>query len=174
MASRWSTRWARAPPPCPSRRGTRSRRPTATGLARVAAVFVMVVGAGRVGSALATSALQAGHTVSVLDEDPLSHERLDVELGRSWEEAGGRFTIGTALEVDALVEAGIEEAEVFIASTNGDNTNLVVAQIAQKRFEVDRVIARVLDPRRAAWYSEQGLQTICPTQIAIEQLQQAA
>ena len=137
-------------------------------------MFVMVVGAGRVGAALATSALQAGHTVSVLDEDPLSHERLDVELGRSWEEAGGRFTIGTALEVDALLEAGIEDAEVFIASTNGDNTNLVVAQIAQRRFKIDRVIARVLDPRRAAWYSEQGLQTICPTQIAIEQLEQAA
>ena len=137
-------------------------------------MFVLVVGAGRVGSALATSALQAGHTVSVLDEDPLSHERLDVELRRSWEEAGGRFTIGTALEVDALLEAGIEEAEVFIASTNGDNTNLVVAQIAKRRFEVDRVVARVLDPRRAAWYSEQGLQTICPTQIAIEQLQRAA
>jgi trk/ktr system potassium uptake protein len=134
----------------------------------------MVVGAGRVGAALATAALQGGHTVSVLDEDPLSHERLDVELGRSWEEAGGRFTIGTALEVDALLEAGIEDAEVFIASTNGDNTNLVVSQIAQRRFEVPRVVARVLDPRRAAWYSEQGLTTICPTQIAIEQLQQAA
>ena len=137
-------------------------------------MFVLVVGAGRVGAALATSALGSGHIVSVLDEDPLSHERLDVELGRSWEEAGGRFTIGTALEVDALIEAGVEEADVFIASTNGDNTNLVVAQIAQRRFEVERVIARVLDPRRAAWYSEQGLQTICPTQIAIEQLQEAA
>ena len=126
------------------------------------------------GAALATSALGRGHTVSVLDEDPLSHERLDVELGSSWEEAGGRFTIGTAMEIDALVEAGVEEADVFIASTNGDNTNLVVAQIAQRKYNVDRVIARVLDPRRAAWYQEQGLQTICPTQIAIEQLQQAA
>jgi trk system potassium uptake protein TrkA len=137
-------------------------------------MFVLVIGAGRVGSAIATSALQAGHTVSVVDEDPLSHERLDVELGRSWEEAGGRFTIGTALELDALVEAGIEQADVFIASTNGDNTNLVVAQIAQRRFDVSRVIARVLDPRRAAWYREQGLHTICPTQIAIEQLERAA
>ena len=137
-------------------------------------MFVLVVGAGRVGSSVATTALRAGHSVSVLDEDPLSHERLDVELGRSWEEAGGRFTIGTALEVDALLEAGVEDADVFIASTNGDNTNLVVSQIAQRRFGVDKVIARVLDPRRAAWYSEQGLQTICPTQIAIEQLQQAA
>ena len=126
------------------------------------------------GSSVATTALRAGHTVSVLDEDPLSHERLDVELGRSWEEAGGRFTIGTALEVDALLEAGIEEAEVFIASTNGDNTNLVVSQIAKRRFEVPRVVARILDPRRAAWYREQGLETVCPTQIAIEQLERAA
>ena len=137
-------------------------------------MFVLVVGAGRVGSSVATKALQTGHTVSVLDEDPLSHERLDVELGQSWEEAGGRFTIGTALEMDALVEAGIDQAEVFIASTNGDNTNLVVSQIARLRFDVPRVIARVLDPRRAAWYAEQGLQTICPTQIAIEQLERAA
>ncbi|HWT25537.1 MAG TPA: TrkA family potassium uptake protein [Solirubrobacteraceae bacterium] len=137
-------------------------------------MFVLVIGAGRVGASVATSALRAGHEVSVLDEDPLSHERLDVELGRSWEEAGGRFTIGTALEIDALVEAGIDEADVFIASTNGDNTNLVVSQIAQRRFEVPKVIARVLDPRRAAWYAEQGVHTICPTQIAIEQLEKAA
>ena len=137
-------------------------------------MFLLVVGAGRVGSSVATSALRAGHTVSVLDEDPLSHERLDVELGTSWEEAGGRFTIGTALELDALIESGIEEADIFIASTNGDNTNLVVAQLAQLRFEVPRVIARILDPRRAAWYAEQGLETICPTQIAIEQLEKAA
>src|ERR687897_218276 len=107
-------------------------------------MFVLVVGAGRVGSSVATSALRAGHTVSVLDEDPLSHERLDVELGSSWEESGGRFTIGTALEMDALAEAGIAEADVFIASTNGDNTNLVVAQLAKRRFDVPRVIAREL------------------------------
>lgn len=137
-------------------------------------MFVLVVGAGRVGSSVATTALRSGNRVSVLDEDPLSHERLDVELGRSWEEAGGRFTIGTALERDALDEAGIAEADVFIVCTNGDNTNLVVAQIAQRRYQVPRVIVRVLDPRRAAWYREQGLHTICPTQIAIEQLEAAA
>ena len=137
-------------------------------------MFVLVVGAGRVGSSVATAALRAGHTVSVLDEDPLSHERLDVELGRGWEEAGGQFTIGTAMELEALVEAGIDRADVFIASTNGDNTNLVISQVALRRFKVERVVARVLDPRRAAWYREQGLMTICPTQIAIEQLQRAA
>jgi len=137
-------------------------------------MFVLVVGAGRVGAAVATTALRAGHTVSVLDEDPLSHERLDVELGEAWETAGGRFTIGTALEQDALEEAGIAEADVFIASTNGDNTNLVVSQLAQRRYEVPKVIARILDPRRAAWYAEQGLHTVCPTAIAIDQLEKAA
>ena len=137
-------------------------------------MFVLVIGAGRVGSSVATSALRARHTVSVLDEDPLSHERLDVELGRSWEEAGGRFTIGTALEIDALLEAGIEEADVFIACTRGDNTNLVVAQVAQRRYGVKKVVARVLDPRRAAWYAEQGVHTICGTAIAIQQLEAAA
>ena len=137
-------------------------------------MFVLVLGAGRVGAAVATSALRSGHTVSVLDEDPLSHERLDVELGQAWEAAGGRFTIGTALETEALEEAGIIDADVFIASTNGDNTNLVVAQLAQRRYEVPKVVARILDPRRAAWYAEQGLETICPTAIAIDQLERAA
>jgi trk system potassium uptake protein TrkA len=131
-------------------------------------MFILIVGAGRVGSAVARMALSAGHTVSVLDEDPLSHERLDVGLETSWEEAGGRFTVGHGMEVDALSEAGINEADVFIASTDGDNTNLTIAQIAQRHYEVDKVLARVMDPARAAWYREQGLQTICPTQHAIE------
>ncbi|HYV15522.1 MAG TPA: TrkA family potassium uptake protein [Conexibacter sp.] len=137
-------------------------------------MFILVVGAGRVGSAVAKRSLEQGHEVSVLDEDPLSHEQLDKDLSETWEDAGGRFTVGTALEVDALIEAGIEQADVFIASTNGDNTNLVIAQIAQKRFDVPRVVVRVLDPARAAWYAEQGLHTICPTQQAIEMVEQAA
>jgi trk system potassium uptake protein len=136
-------------------------------------MFVMIVGAGRVGSAVAKSALAAGHEVSVLDEDPLSHERLDAGQAKSWEDAGGQFTVGTALELDALVQAGIERAEVFIASTDGDNTNLIIAQIAQRRFGVPRVIARVADPARAAWYGEQGLHTISPTKHAIEMFERA-
>ena len=137
-------------------------------------MFVLIVGAGRVGSTVAKKALELGHEVSVLDADPLSHERLDQGAGESWEDRGGLFTVGTALETDALVEAGIERADVFIASTNGDNTNLVIAQIAKKRFEVPKVVARVLDPARATWYAEQGLETVCPTQTAIELLEQAA
>jgi trk system potassium uptake protein TrkA len=137
-------------------------------------MFILIVGAGRVGSAVAKRALGAGHQVSVLDTDPLSHERLDKDGGTSWEDAGGRFTVGAALELDGLVEAGIEEADVFIAATRGDNTNLVIAQLAQRRYNVPRVVVRVADPGRAAWYAEQGLLTICPTQQAIEQTERVA
>jgi trk system potassium uptake protein TrkA len=137
-------------------------------------MFILIVGAGRVGSAVAKQALDAGHEVSVLDTDPLSHERLDRDQSTTWEDSGGRFTVGTALEVDALVEAGIEQADTFLAATRGDNTNLVIAQIAQRRFNVQRVVVRVADPGRAAWYAEQGLQTICPTQDAINSATRAA
>ncbi len=109
----------------------------------------------------------------MLDRDPLSHERLDREQTATWEDAGGRFTVGTALEIDAMIEAGIQEADVFLAATSGDNTNLVIAQIAQRRFDVPRIVVRVADPARAAWYAEQGLQTICPTQVAIDLAQEA-
>src|ERR1700760_3832898 len=135
-------------------------------------MFILIVGSGRVGSAVAKRALDAGHEVSVLDSDPLSHERLDKDQTTTWEDAGGRFTVGTALEVDALIEAGNEGAGVFGARQGGDNTNLVIAQIAQRRFKVPRVVVRVADPARASWYGEQGLLTICPTQHAIDQAQQ--
>ena len=130
--------------------------------------FILIVGAGRVGSAVARAMLAAGHDVSILDEDPLSHERLESAMDTTWEDAGGRFTVGHGLEIDALREAGIEDADVFIASTDGDNTNLTIAQIAQRQFEVPKVIARVMDPARAEWYAQQGMQTICPTRYAIE------
>src|SRR5580700_11336432 len=127
-------------------------------------MFILIVGSGRVGSAVAKRSLDAGHEVSVLDSDPLT----------TWEDAGGRFTVSTALEIDGLIEAGIEQADVFLAATSGDNTNLVIAQIAQRRFKVPRVVVRVADPGRAAWYAEQGLITICPTQVAIDQATQVA
>ncbi|MGI8411217.1 MAG: potassium channel family protein [Solirubrobacteraceae bacterium] len=137
-------------------------------------MFILIVGAGRVGSAVAKRALAAGHEVSVLDSDPLSHERLDKDQSTTWEDSGGRFTVGTALEVAGLIQAGIEEADVFLAAARGDNTNIVIAQIAQRRFDVKRVVVRVSDPGRAAWYETQGLLTICPTQQAIEQAERVA
>jgi trk system potassium uptake protein len=134
-------------------------------------MFVVIVGAGRVGSSLARTLLREGHDVSCLDEDPESHARLEIGLERSWEDMGGQFTVGTALEIEALQAAGIDRADAFVAATDGDNTNIIIAQIAQKRFNVPTVVARVLDPYRAQWYEEHGLHTICPTKVAIEMLE---
>jgi trk system potassium uptake protein TrkA len=136
-------------------------------------MFIVIVGCGRVGSAIAKTMLAEGHEVSVLDEDPEAIAMLQTDPSQTWEDRGGSFTVGTALEIDALLEVGIDRADAFVASTDGDNTNLVIAQIAQKRFNVDKVVTRVLDPGRAKWYAEQGLTTICPTQTAIELLTEA-
>jgi len=136
-------------------------------------VFILIVGCGRVGSSVARSMLSEGHQVSCLDEDPESHTRLEVGLEKGWEDLGGQFTVGTGLETDALLAAGIEKADAFIAATNGDNTNIVIAQIAQRRYEVPTVIARILDPLRAEWYRQQGMNTICPTRVAIDMLESA-
>ena len=106
--------------------------------------------------------------MSVLDEDPEAIALLERGLDRPWEDHGGQFTVGTALEMDALLAAGIENADAFVAATDGDNTNLVIAQIAKRRFDIDKVVVRVLDPMRAQWYEDQGLSTVCPTQKAIE------
>ena len=136
-------------------------------------MFILIVGCGRVGSSVARTMLAEGHEVSVLDEDPEAIAQLEKGQNQGWEDLGGSFTVGTALEIDALLEAGIDRADAFVASTDGDNTNLVIAQIAQRRFNVATVVVRVLDPARAAWYEEQGLKTVCPTQIAINMLEEA-
>jgi trk system potassium uptake protein TrkA len=136
-------------------------------------MFVLIVGCGRVGSAIAKRMIKQGNDVSVLDESEEAHALLDHDLDQTWEDSGGRFTVGTALEVEALDAAGIQQADVVVCSTDGDNTNIVVAQIAKKRFQVPKVVVRVLDPYRADWYSQQGLHTVCPTQVAIEMLTDA-
>src|SRR6478672_1354386 len=133
-------------------------------------MFILIVGCGRVGSSVARAMLREGHQVSCLDEDPESHARLEVGLEKSWEDLGGQFTVGAGLETEALLAAGIERADAFIASTDGDNTNIVIAQL---RYEVPTVIARVLDPLRAEWYQRQGLHTGCPTRVAIDMLETA-
>src|SRR3954454_15044946 len=136
-------------------------------------MFILIVGCGRVGSSLARAMLSEGHEVSCLDEDPESHARLEVGLDEGWEDLGGQFTVGAGLETDALLAAGIERADAFIASTDGDNTNIIIAQIAQRRYEVPTVIARILDPLRAEWDERQGMHTACPTRGATDMLEGA-
>jgi trk system potassium uptake protein len=123
----------------------------------------LIVGCGRVGSALAKRRHGAGWEVVALDE---SEEAL-ARLGEDWP---GEFHLGHALDMRVLEDAGIEDADALIAATDGDNTNIVVAQVAQRRFDVPRVVVRLLDPYRADFYTAMGLNVVCPTKTAIETL----
>jgi trk system potassium uptake protein TrkA len=127
----------------------------------------LVIGCGRVGSSVAKHLDREGWEVSVVDEKEEALNR----LGTAWK---GGFVVGHGMDIDVLREAGIEEADAVVVATNGDNTNLVIAQVAQKRFDNQCVVVRVLDPARADFYRETlGLRTICPTQTAIETLMDA-
>ena len=100
------------------------------------------MGCGRVGSAVAKGMAADGDDVTVIDEDSEA-------LGRLPEDWNGRFVQGQALDLDVLIDAGIEAAEATVVATHGDNTNLVVAQVAQKRFGCPCVVTRIVVPRRA-------------------------
>ena len=78
------------------------------------------------------------------------------------------FFHGHGLDLDVLIDAGIETADAVVVATDGDNTNIVIAQVAQRRFNCPCVVTRVLDPARAAFYSSQGLRTVCATSAAID------
>ena len=126
----------------------------------------LVIGCGRVGSNVALQLAEEGWEVTAVDEK----EEALTRLGENWR---GGFVLGHGMDVDVLREAGIEDADAVVVATNGDNTNLVVAQVAMKRFDNQCVVVRVLDPARADFYKTLGLRTICPTQTAIETLMDA-
>jgi trk system potassium uptake protein TrkA len=126
-------------------------------------VKAIVIGSGRVGSNVALQLQGSGWDVTVVDENEDSLGR----LGESW--AGG-FVVGHGMDLQLLREAGIEEADAVVVTTDGDNTNRVIAQGAQKHFQVPTVIVRVLDPARAQFYATRGLRIVCPTSAAIETL----
>jgi trk system potassium uptake protein TrkA len=126
----------------------------------------IVIGCGRVGSSVALQLDREGWEVTAVDEKEEALSR----LGDHW--AGG-FVVGHGMDTNVLREAGIEDADAVVVSTNGDNTNLVIAQVAQQRFGNQCVVARILDPARADFYRERGLRTVCPTQTAIDTLIEA-
>jgi trk system potassium uptake protein TrkA len=129
-------------------------------------VKAIVIGCGRVGSSIARQLLSEGWEVTAVDE---SEDAL-IRLGENWP---GGFVFGHGMDVDVLRAAGIEETDAVVVSTNGDNTNLVIGQVAQKRFGIDCTVVRILDPARADFYRERGLRTICPTSTAIDALSEA-
>ena len=123
----------------------------------------VVIGCGRVGSAVAKGLVADGWDVTVLDE---SEDAL-VRLGPNWR---GGFVIGHGMDAKVLERAGIAEADAAVVATSGDNTNVVIGQVLQRRYGTRTVVVRVLDPARATFYAERGLNTVCPTQTAISVL----
>ncbi|HEX2912669.1 MAG TPA: TrkA family potassium uptake protein [Chloroflexia bacterium] len=118
----------------------------------------VILGCGRVGSRLATMLDRMGHNVSIIDKYPDAFKRLPPDYG-------GTSIIGVGIDEDVLRSAGIEQADVFAAVTNGDNTNIMASQVAKELFHVPRVIARIYDPLREETYHALGLETICPTTL---------
>jgi trk system potassium uptake protein TrkA len=120
-------------------------------------LHVVVVGCGRVGSGLATILEDLGHSVAVIDKASKAFRRLP-------EGFSGRTVVGVGFDRDLLRQAGIEEAGALAAVTSGDNSNIMVARTAREVFGLERVIARIYDPRRAAIYEKLGIPTIATVQ----------
>ena len=125
----------------------------------------VVIGCGRVGSAVAVQLASEGWDVTCIDEK----EEALIRLG-NWR---GTFIVGHGMDSDVLRDAGAEEADAAVVATDGDNTNIVIGQVLQKRYGIDCVVVRDLDPLRADFYAKRGLRTVCPTQTAISVLTEA-
>jgi trk system potassium uptake protein len=124
---------------------------------------VIVIGSGRVGSATAKKLQAEGWDVTVIDEK----EEALTRLGANW---SGGFVVGHGMDSEILRRAGVVDADAVVVATNGDNTNLVIGQVVKKRYGIDCVVVRILDPARAAFYAARGMDTVCPTQTAIAAL----
>jgi trk system potassium uptake protein len=126
-------------------------------------VKVVIMGCGRVGARIASILDQSGHEVTVVDTDSRAFRRLPDEFS-------GMTIIGTGIDEDVLRSAGIEDASAFVAVTNGDNRNIMAAQVARNIFDVPEVICRIYDPVREETYHRLGLTTICPTTIISDKI----
>ena len=127
---------------------------------------LIVIGCGRVGSTIAKRFASEDWDVTAVDENETALSR----LGENWT---GGFIVGHGMDTAVLRQAGIEEADAVVVATDGDNTNLIIGQVAQKRFGIECTVVRILDPARAEFYRERGLRTICPTSTAIDALSEA-
>jgi trk system potassium uptake protein TrkA len=126
-------------------------------------MHVIVVGCGRVGSELAGRMVREGHTVSVIDKNVNAFRRLP-------EDFPGDKVVGFGFDRDDLLRAGVERAGAVAAVTSGDNSNILTARIARETFEVDRVVARIYDPRRAAIYQRLGIATVATVSWTVDQV----
>src|SRR5688500_15759863 len=123
----------------------------------------IVIGCGRVGSSLASVLAEQGWEGTVIEREEENLSR----LGPDWRQP---LVLGHGMDAKVLEEAGVEDADVLIAATDGDNTNLVIAQVATERYGVANVAARIQDPARAEAYADRGFHIISPVKMAIEGL----
>ncbi|HEX7134673.1 MAG TPA: TrkA family potassium uptake protein [Iamia sp.] len=128
-------------------------------------MHVVVVGCGRVGSGLAAAIEEHGHTVAVIDRRPEAFARL-AEGHRA------RTVVGVGFDRDRLRAAGIEDAGALAAVTSGDNSNILIARVARETFGLERVVARIYDPRRAAIYERLGIPTIATVRWTTDRILQ--
>lgn len=126
-------------------------------------MHVVIAGCGRVGSQLATLLAGEGHDVVVIDKNEGSFRRLGSNFS-------GKTLQGNAYDLDDLKEAGIENADVFCALTNLDNTNIMASQVAKKIFKVPEVIGRLYNPERLATYQKLGLSMVCGTILVAQEV----
>jgi trk system potassium uptake protein TrkA len=126
---------------------------------------VIIMGCGRVGAQLATLLDKEGHQVTAIDVDSYSFRRLPPDFG-------GTALIGSGVSEDDLKKAGIEEADAFVAVTQGDNRNVMASQIAKHIFKVPKVVCRIYDPLRRDIYSLLGLEAISPTTVFAQMLKE--
>jgi trk system potassium uptake protein TrkA len=127
-------------------------------------VHVVIMGCGRVGSLLSVELSKAGHSVAVIDKRPEAFDRLPPGFD-------AKTVVGMGFDREVLEEAGIKEAGAFIAVSNGDNSNIVSARIAREHYHVEKVIARIYDPRRAEIYERLNIPTITSVKWAAAQIQ---
>jgi trk system potassium uptake protein len=141
----------------PGRAGGAARR------VAFAIVHVVIMGCGRVGSALAHTLDQAGHHVAVIDQSASSFAKLSPDFR-------GDTVTGIGFDRDTLVRAGIERAHAFAAVSSGDNSNILAARVARETFDVENVVARIYDPRRAEVYQRLGIPTVASVAWQTDQI----
>ncbi len=125
---------------------------------------VIIMGCGRVGAELTLALGEADHDVTIIDKRPAAFDRLPPSFK-------GRTQVGLGFDRDVLEEAGIKDADAFVAVSSGDNSNIVSARVALEHYHVPKVIARIFDPRRAEIYEKLNIPTVSTVKWGVKQIQ---
>ncbi|HEY5149427.1 MAG TPA: TrkA family potassium uptake protein [Mycobacterium sp.] len=129
-------------------------------------MHIVIMGCGRVGSSLARQLGRAGHSVAVIDRDPAAFRRLGADFH-------GQQVTGVGFDRDVLIKARIGEAHAFAAVSSGDNSNIIAARVAREQFNVETVVARIYDAKRAQVYERLGIPTVATVPWTTDRLLRA-